>query len=309
MVYIDVLREPCNERSMVLLSEENAIQYLIESGRLSVNKKCAKCEDSMKIINSNNHLNKKIYYCRNRECRFSKPIFYGLRINTPRIPISTYLLAVYKWIENVYEKDILRNLNISKASYQKIKSHLLNFSQEQNSYLEKEKLGGLNKKVQVDETAIFHGKLDKCPSNTADETPGLIWLVGLIEPETGKIHLENRSSITMINIFRKYIHNGTTVVTDGFRSYPSAVASIEGIHIIVNHSLGFRNRDGFHTNNIENLWSILKYEIKKRRGILRSNIEIFLNEFKMKYNLSRKRTSDEIFYLWNVLVDYLFKDE
>ncbi|KCZ78326.1 hypothetical protein H311_00643 [Anncaliia algerae PRA109] len=44
----------------------------------------------------------------------------------------------------------------------------------------------------------------------------------------------------MINIFRKYIHSGTTVVIDGFRSYSSAVASIEGIHIIVNHSLGFR---------------------------------------------------------------------
>jgi hypothetical protein len=66
----------------------------------------------------------------------------------------------------------------------------------------------------------------------------------------------------MENLFKKYVNEGTTVKTDGHLSYPKAVKSINGKHIVVNHSTGFKNDEGFHTNLIENFWSILKYEIK-----------------------------------------------
>ncbi|KCZ77594.1 hypothetical protein H311_01391, partial [Anncaliia algerae PRA109] len=129
------------------------------------------------------------------------------------------------------------------------------------------------------------------------------------ESDTGRIHMEiveNRSSATMINLFKKYIHTGTKVITDGFKSYPQAVSSINGQHIVVNHSIGFKNQDGFHINNIENLWSILKYKIKRRRGVLMSNIDIFLITFIIKYNFLRNRTRIQIFDTWNILIDYLF---
>ncbi|KCZ77799.1 hypothetical protein H311_01184, partial [Anncaliia algerae PRA109] len=127
MSYFNIYREPETERSEVFVSDEKAITYLIESRRLEETRECVKCDGVMRIMNSKSHLNRKVYYCKNRECRSYKSLFEDLKISEPRISISTYLLAVYKWIENVIEKDVLRNLNISKGAYQKIKSHLNNF--------------------------------------------------------------------------------------------------------------------------------------------------------------------------------------
>ncbi|KCZ80987.1 hypothetical protein H312_01592, partial [Anncaliia algerae PRA339] len=99
-----------------------------------------------------------------------------------------------------------------------------------------------------------HGRLEKCPSYTSDDFTGITWLVGIIDPQSADIRLEiveNRASMTMVELFKKYIHEGTTIMTDGFRSYPSAMASINGVHKIVNHSNGFKSLEGYHTNNIE----------------------------------------------------------
>jgi hypothetical protein len=46
--------------------------------------------------------------------------------------------------------------------------------------------------------------------------------------------------------------------------------------------------EGFHTNNIENLWSIIKYEIKRRKGIPKSSIQCFVEEFAFRYSVSKK---------------------
>jgi hypothetical protein len=35
-------------------------------------------------------------------------------------------------------------------------------------------------------------------------------------------------------------------------------------HLIVNHSLGFINENGDHTNQVENMWSHLKQDYHKR---------------------------------------------
>ncbi|KAI5150406.1 hypothetical protein ENBRE01_1480 [Enteropsectra breve] len=97
-----------------------------------------------------------------------------------------------------------------------------------------------------------------------DDFPGITWLVAIIEKETGRFKFEtvpDRKQETFENLFARYINRGTTVITDGHASYPGAVRSIDGIHIVVNHSIGFRNSEGYHTNNIENLWSLIKYEI------------------------------------------------
>jgi hypothetical protein len=50
-------------------------------------------------------------------------------------------------------------------------------------------------------------------------------------------------------------------------------------HEVVNHSIGFINEDGAHTNQIENLWSHLKQEYRARGGVNHTRIELFLNEF------------------------------
>lgn len=309
MFNLNIYTEPETERSPIFKNSQTSIKYLILTNRLSSEISCKKCNKIMRIISSKAHLNTCVYSCINRQCRKQIALFDLFIIQSPKIQIELYLLAIYKWIENVYEKDILRNLKISKFSYQLIKKHILKFIELEREIEENKLLGSNGMKVQVDETVICHGFLLKSPSNLDDETPGLTWLVGIIEEQSWKVRFEivpNRKAETFKDLFRRNIAPNAVIVTDGHKSYPSAVSHINGHHIIVNHSIGFKNIDGFHTNNIENLWSLLKYEIKRRRGVISTNIPQFLNEFWFRYTRIRTRTRNEVFNAWNSVVDYLF---
>ena len=44
---------------------------------------------------------------------------------------------------------------------------------------------------------------------------------------------------------------------------------------MVNHSVGFVNAQGAHTNKIETLWSHLKHAYRKRGGINKRRIDFF----------------------------------
>lgn len=147
------------------------------------------------------------------------------------------------------------------------------------------------------------------PSNLPDDAPGVTWLIGVIEEQTRNFKLEilkNRKLNTMKKFFKKTVLESTTVISDGHPSYSGAVNEIKGVHIVVNHSLGFRNQDGFTTNNIENLWSLIKYEIKKRKGILKVNLQKFLQEFSFRYCFLREKSSSEILVMFNEIMEFLF---
>ncbi|KRH94504.1 hypothetical protein M153_23600010969, partial [Pseudoloma neurophilia] len=63
-------------------------------------------------------------------------------------------------------------------------------------------------------------------------------------------------------------------------------------HEIVNHSVGFTNNDGEQSNNIENLWSHLKCEIRRINSVFHSNISEFVLEFSVKkmFKLTSNKT-------------------
>ncbi len=91
---------------------------------------------------------------------------------------------MYKWCENVPEKNVLRNCSLGKRTYQTIKNNIYCFIRDRECNLINRKLGGKGLKVQVDETVISHGELPNCPSVIEDNFPGIQWLVGMIEEGT-----------------------------------------------------------------------------------------------------------------------------
>lgn len=70
---------------------------------------------------------------------------------------------------------------------------------------------------------------------------------------------------------------------DGPPYYSFSTKKINGVQQVVNHIIWHKNIDGFHTKNFENLWTLMKYEIRKRNGVLFRNIFNFLNEFNFRY--------------------------
>ena len=61
---------------------------------------------------------------------------------------------------------------------------------------------------------------------------------------------------------------------------PGAVAKFGSCHEVVNHTVGFVNAQGAHTNQIGSLWSHLKHAYRKRGGINKGRMNFFLNEWK-----------------------------
>ena len=89
----------------------------------------------------------------------------------------------------------------------------------------------------------------------------------------------NRQSTTLEDIFTRRVRPGSIIVTDDYPSYPSVITNFGSRHEVVNHSSGFMNADGAHTNQIEDIWSHLKQEYRARGGINRGRIILFLKEF------------------------------
>lgn len=74
-----------------------------------------------------------------------------------KIELNKYLRPIFKFTENLYEKDVLRNLKLAKSNFKSIKK--INFFVEKEvnlNYLIKK---AIEKSTQVDETAICQGFL------------------------------------------------------------------------------------------------------------------------------------------------------
>jgi transposase-like protein len=116
-------------------------------------------------------------------------------------------------------------------------------------------IGGLGKVVEVDESKFGRRKYHRGCYVKGQ------WVFGGIERGSGRTFLEtvnDRSAETLIELIKKWIRPGTTVITDCWAAYRSLPD--EGFtHLRVNHSITFVDEDtGAHTNTIESTWKHVK---------------------------------------------------
>jgi transposase-like protein len=64
------------------------------------------------------------------------------------------------------------------------------------------------------------------------------------------------------DLIAQNVQKGSTMVTDGYAMYAYLKNSKEFTYVVVDHQKGEYVKGGFHTNGIENFWSLLK------RGII-----------------------------------------
>lgn len=98
-------------------------------------------------------------------------------------------------------------------------------------------------------------------------------------------------------LISKHVAKGANMVTDGYTMYGYLKSSTDFTHVVVDHSKGEYVKGGFHTNGIENFWSLLK------RGIIGifhqvnpQHLQRYCDEFASRYN-SRKIKDHERFDL------------
>ena len=172
------------------------------------------------------------------------------------------------------------------------------------------KIGRPGVRVQVDETVLVRGRLIRNPSSTHDDIPNSVWLLGGIEEtDEERIFLKivpNRGVETLTEVLFNEVESGSILITDGYPSYPQAATNCNFNHLIVNHSRGFVNNDGDHTNKIENVWSHLKSHLRTVHGVMRTEMESFVVEFAFRRRFIKENTREEINELFFNLVRTIF---
>lgn len=250
-----------NLYSEIFLSPKNAIEFLKINGFINDRITCSKCSSQMKILKRSRLADGYGYVCTSQNCKRAVSVMCCLSKKT-KLPVHKFLRAIYAFLNNFDISQSLSICEISAPCYIKIKTEIIELIKEINR--KSEKIGGRNIEVQLDETAIYNGRIITDPSNTNDDLEGIQWIFGgVTNDEQKNLFLKlvpNRRSETLLNVLRMSVNTGTLIVTDGYASYPRAVREFGSDHKVVNHCNGFVNDEGFHTNIIENVWSHFKTE-------------------------------------------------
>ena len=122
------------------------------------------------------------------------------------------------------------------------------------------KLGGVGFTVEIDES-----KFGKRKYHRGKRVKGQ-WVFGGICRETNEIFAEpvpKRDAATLLDVIKKWIHPGTTIISDCWKAYDCLES--EGYkHFKVNHSVTFKDPvTGAHTNRIERLWRSYKANVPR----------------------------------------------
>lgn len=256
----------------VCRSKKRLISWLQAKKVLKSHITCAKCKKTM-IITKRKKLTDKFEWRCPSKCR-RKSVRTDSFFSKSHLSLKTLVYCIYFFLSGVKFKDIRTFIKISKRTI----TDWINFFREAAtskllSLPEDElKIGGLGKRVQIDETL-----LSKKSKYNRGKRYKQVWLFGGIEEDSNKwfgeiITVRNRESLT--NLIKKYIRPGTTIISDEWPGYFTENFNLSDLsgynfeHMTVNHNENFVNPvTGDHTNKIEGHWGNIKMDLCAFRGM------------------------------------------
>lgn len=275
--------------------DEETCKKYYEQKRWGGNVACPYC-GSLKIYRTNRG-----FKCGEKLCHKKFSVTVGTIFENSKVGLRVWFAAMYLIStskKGVSSLQLAEQLGIT----QKTAWFVLHRIREMLKDNSAEKLSGT---VQADETYVG-GKnknrhKDKKVENSQgraakDKTP----VVGLIQTN-GKVKtfvVSNTDAETLHTIMGDNVSDGSILVTDAYRSYNGLDSKFT--HVTVKHENGGGyvvkiGNEKFHTQNIENFWSIFK------RGIVgiyhfvsAKHLQRYCSEFNYRYN-NRKDTGVEKF--------------
>ena len=122
---------------------------------------------------------------------------------------------------------------------------------------------------------------------------------GIVETD-GKVIVKVTNWVnkkTAADLIDKHVAEGSTMVTDGYAMYAFLGQDDKFKHVMVDHKKGQYVNSGFHTNGIENFWSLLK------RGIIGifhqvspQHLQRYCDEFAARYNTRKIKDNERFEY-------------
>lgn len=215
-------------------------------------------------------------------------MFEGSHIGLRKWFIALFLFSSHK--KGISSYQIARDLGITQKSAWFMLSRIRHCYKQEDTDM-------MSGQVQVDETFIGGKNKNRHANKRVKESQGRsvkdkVPVIGLFN--NGKVHTEVISS-TKANILRPIVEamveEGSIVVTDEWKAYGGLRKRFK--HKVVTHSTGQYVRDGYHTNSIENFWSLLKrglYGIYHK--VSRKHLKKYCDEFSFRFNTRQMIDSD-----------------
>jgi transposase-like protein len=230
----------------------------------------------------------KRFKCANQTCYKKYSVTVGTIFEASNIPLTTWFPAVY--IATAHKKGI-SSVQLAKDLGVTQKTAWFMLHRIREGLRENEPLLLVNE-VQADETYIGGSEKnmhkDKKAKTLEEAHARKTPVVGLIETG-GRVVTKVMPWITKQNLgdlVLQHVDRKATLVTDGLQAYMKVGRKYN--HVMINHLQGQFKVGKFHTNGIENYWSLLKRGII---GIYHSvsdkHLQRYCDEFAYRFN-SRK---------------------
>ena len=242
----------------------------------------------------------KRFKCAEKTCNKKFTATVGTIYENSKIPLQKWFLALYiigSHKKGISSLQLHRDLGITQKSAWFVLHRIREMLTEKAPAL-------LTGTIQVDEAYIGGREANKHASKRAKSQKGRADdvktpVIGIVETG-GKIAVSVTPWVNKKNVkalIEQNVQKGSTMVTDSYSMYAYLGADNAFTHVIVNHSRGEYVKAGFHTNGVENFWSLLK------RGIIGiyhqvspKHLQRYCNEFSGRYN-TRKVKDNERFNL------------
>lgn len=180
----------------------------------------------MLIKHNVSYMNRHRFRCSGTSRKNFKGILNDTNFSSPRIAFKEYRYIPYMWNNKSSSCDMYENSEMSVTTFIRVEKKNFHSLKKRKHNSVWEKIGGIEKAVQNDETISFKGRLHTNPSDVNGSIKGAIWLVVCVEGDTNDLRIEfvpNGELETMKGFSRRNVKNKTTVKSDSHKSYPGSV--------------------------------------------------------------------------------------
>lgn len=266
--------------------EYTAVKFLQENELLPRIKVCSQNHEMVLYFDN------RIYWkCNKRSCRKNISLRTDSWFEGSKLQFENAVLFIYSWCEELTSiKYCSKHLGMSQPT-----------TVDWNNYLREVCvwkmnktqvcIGGDNKFVEIDESLFSKRKY-----NVGRVFPQQ-WVFGGICRETNECFLElvkDRSESTLLEVIKRRIHHGSTVLSDCWKGYKNLYKYVYK-HQTVNHRYNFVDPKTLsNTQKIERLWGSAKWGNKRRRGTNRNFLASYLAEFMWRTQIKEKDAFSQI---------------